>query len=75
VARARRELLSTGLDRLGQPERDPGDVAVLVAVGALAGWRPSSRTSTPPAAMVEVISAAACEMASIIASRAEGSSA
>ena len=35
--------------------------------------RPSSRTSTPPLGSSAVISAAACEMASIRASRAAGS--
>ena len=37
--------------------------------------RPSSRTSTPPVGISAVISAAACEMASMIARRADESSA
>ena len=95
VPRPGRELLGLGLDPLGEPQRDPGDAALLLVLDARrrgrsragpaaragraapsttnASSRPSSRTSTPPAGISAVISVAACEMASISASRAAGS--
>ena len=95
VAGPGRQLLGLGLDRLGDPQRDPGEAALLLGLlgrrrGRRRGrgrrrWarpattksssRPLSRTSTPPAGISAVISAAAWEMASISASRAAGSSA